>query len=84
MLQVANNEGCTPLHRAAAAGHANVVKQLLQKNADAHATDNVSCIPNLLAWCDCGATVLRCWQRLWCLPQPNRVFCNEPNSSIGQ
>jgi ankyrin repeat protein len=46
MLQVVNDEGCTPLHRAAAAGHANVVKQLLQKNADTHATDSVSCISN--------------------------------------
>ncbi len=46
MSQVTNSEGCTPLHRAAAAGHANVVKQLLQKNADAHATDNVSRLPH--------------------------------------
>lgn len=59
MLQVANDEGCTPLHRAAAAGHANVVKQLLQKNADAHATDDVSCIPNSAGlWCVTGCALL--------------------------
>jgi ankyrin repeat protein len=45
LISSVDENGTTPLHRAAARGHRGVLEILLAKNADVNAKDNVGCSP---------------------------------------